>query len=168
VSELTINISRLSEGTHLYDFETEPKNLDLDARFVDRVFVHAVLEKTGHQMLLKAELRTKSRFTCDRCLDEFENVLSTRYQVVYITEENGARSDSGEEVQYISPDANTIDLGEDVRQFLILAVPLKLLCKDDCQGLCAKCGANKNKVNCSCAENDADPRWEVLKKVSLN
>jgi uncharacterized protein len=168
VSELTINISRLSDGTHVYDFETEPKNLDLDARFVDRIFVHAALEKTGHQMLLKAELRTKSRFTCDRCLDEFENVLSTRYQVVYITEENGARSDSGEEVQYISPDANTIDLGEDVRQFLILAVPLKLLCKDDCQGLCAKCGANKNKVNCSCAENDADPRWEVLKKVSLN
>jgi uncharacterized protein len=168
VSELTINISRLSEGSHLYDFETEPKNLELDDRFADRVFVHAALEKTGRQMLLRAEFRTKSRFTCDRCLDEFENVLSTHYEVVYITEESGARSNSEEEVQYISPDASMIDLGEDVRQFLILAVPLKLLCKDDCQGLCPKCGANRNKVNCSCAENDADPRWEVLKKVSLN
>jgi uncharacterized protein len=167
VSDLTINISRLSEGSHEYDFETEPKILDLDARFVDRVVVHANLEKTGRQMFLRVELGTKAHFICDRCLDDFETNLSTRYEIVYITESSADQESDEGEVQYLGPDANTIDLGEDVRQFLILTVPLKLLCKEDCQGLCPKCGSNRNKVNCGCRENDVDPRWEVLKKVSL-
>jgi uncharacterized protein len=167
LSDLTINISRLSEGSHEYDFETEPKNLDLDARFVDRVFVHAVLEKTGRQLFLRTKLGTKGHFVCDRCLDDFVSDVSTRYDIVYITEEIAAPEIDQGEMQYLGPDSTTLDLGEDVRQFLILAVPLKLLCKEDCRGLCPKCGSNRNKSQCGCAENDADPRWEVLKKVSL-
>jgi uncharacterized protein len=168
VSNLTINISRLSEGIHQYEFETEPKDLDLDARFVGRISLHVSLEKTGRQMHLKADLRTKGQFECDRCLEKFEDDLTTHFEVVYITEEAAAEGEDGEDVQYVAADATTIDLGEEARQFLILAVPLKLLCRDDCRGLCPKCGSNRNKVKCNCAENDTDPRWEVLKKLSLN
>ena len=168
MSDLTINISRLSEGAHQYDFETEPKNLDLDARFVERVFVHAELEKTVRQLRLRADLRAKGQFICDRCLDEFRQDLSTHYEIVYFTEEAIERSKSDEEVQYISADTTTLDLGEDVRQFLILAVPQKILCRDDCRGLCPVCGSNRNKVECKCAEKAVDPRWEALKKMSLN
>ncbi len=168
VSDLTINISRLSEGAHQYDLETESKNLGLDARFVERVVVHAALEKSGRQIRLKADLRAKGEFTCDRCLDEFEQDLLTHYEIVYFTEEEIARGESDEEVQYISADTTTLDLGEDVRQFLILAVPQKILCRDDCRGLCPVCGSNRNKVDCKCAEKAMDPRWEALKKMSLN
>ena len=167
MSELTINISRLSEGAHQYDFETDAKSLDLDARFTDVVRVGAVLEKTGRQMHLKADLRTKAHFTCDRCLDEFERDLAPHYEIVYRTETSGTHGNNEEEFQYLSPDASLLDLGEDVRQFLILAVPQKLLCKDDCRGLCPKCGANRNKVACNCAEDATDPRWEALKKMTL-
>ncbi len=167
MSDLTINISRLSEGSHEYDFETEPKNLDLDARFVDRVVVHADLEKTGRQIFLRVKVGTKAHFICDRCLDDFGTDLSTQYEIVFITDASAEQGSDEEEMQYLGLDETTIDLGEDVRQFLILAVPLKLLCKEDCQGLCPKCGSNRNKIKCGCRENDADPRWEVLKKVSL-
>jgi uncharacterized protein len=168
VSDLTINISRLSEGTHQYDLEIEPENLELDAGFVGRVLVHATIEKTSNQLRLRADLEAKCQFTCDRCLDEFEQGLLTRFEIVYITEEEIAQRGSDGEVQYISPDKTILDIGEDVRQFLILAVPQKLLCNDDCRGLCTVCGSNRNRVNCKCADKEADPRWEVLKKVSLN
>lgn len=168
MSELTINISRLSEGTHKYSFETQPKDLGLDSGFNTPVGVQVVLEKTGRQIHLKSEIRTKAMCTCDRCLDEFEQDLSAHYGIVYITEETGPHGKNEEEVQYVSPDASILDLGEDVRQFLILAVPRKLLCRDDCQGLCSKCGASRNKVNCKCSKEEVDPRWEVLKKMSLN
>lgn len=168
MSDLTINISRLSESTHRYEFETEPKNVDLDARFTGSVKVLAVLEKTGQQIHLKADLKAKCLFGCDRCLDEFEQDLFTRYEIVYSIGEGPAGGSNGEEIRYLSADANLLELGEDVRQFLVLAVPQKLLCKDDCRGLCPKCGVNRNKVMCDCAADNADPRWEVLRNMSLN
>ncbi|HEY6951894.1 MAG TPA: DUF177 domain-containing protein [Bacteroidota bacterium] len=168
MSELTINISRLSEGTHQYSFETQPEDIGLDAGFHSPVGVQVVLEKTGRQMHLKADIRTKATFTCDRCLDECEQDLSAHYAIVYLTEENGAHGRNEDEVQYVSPDAPVLDLGDDVRQFLILAVPRKILCREDCQGLCPRCGVNRNKVQCKCPKEESDPRWEVLKKMSLN
>ena len=168
MSDLTINISKLSEGTHQRSFDVEAGNVDLDSRFTDRLRVEAVLDKTGHQVHLRATIHAGGHFSCDRCLDEFEKPVTAQYSIVYIIEEGGPKAQAGDEVQYLSPDANILDLGEDVRQYLILAVPQKLLCRDDCKGLCSKCGANRNKVQCDCSVKDVDPRWEGLKKVSLN
>ena len=168
VSELTINISRLSEGTHHYDFEAEPKNIGLDERFNKPVLVHAQLEKTGRQMRLRSEVRTMAFFTCDRCLDELERDMSSHFEVVYLTEETGVQLSDQLEVQILRPDTNILDVGEDTRQFLILSVPQKLLCRDECKGLCPKCGSNRNKVRCECVSEKTDPRWDGLKKVSLN
>lgn len=168
MSDLTINISRLSEGTHHRTFEVEAEDVGLDARFNHHVHVQAILEKTGHQLHLKAELQTIAEFTCDRCLDEFEHPLNARFEIVYLVENATGVRDDNREVQYLSPDANILDLGEDVRQFLILAIPQKLLCKPDCAGLCPKCGQNRNKVQCTCNTRVTDPRWDGLKKMSLN
>lgn len=168
VSDLTINISNLSEGSHQYDFEADPKDLELDERFREKIAVHADLEKTGRQLHLRGRLTTTGRFVCDRCLDEFEKSLSTKYEIVFITEEGPAREREAQEVQWISPDTTLLDLGEDVRQFLILAVPQKLLCVEECKGLCPLCGSNRNKVSCTCATKEADPRWDALRKMSMN
>ena len=168
MSELTINISRLSEGAHQYTFDVESDNIGLDSRFSQRVRVQADLEKTGHQLHLRAGAQTRVQCTCDRCVDEFQSPLSTHFEIVYLMGENPGPPGSEAEVQYLGPEMNVIDLGEDVRQFLILAVPQKLLCKDDCRGLCPKCGSNMNNVRCNCPTEDVDPRWEVLKKMSLN
>ncbi len=168
VSDLSINISKLSEGTHKYTLEAEAESIGLDKRFAKAVTVAATLEKTGHQMHLRTELQARGRFACDRCLDDFDLSLSAHYQIVYTTENGVARGKTGEEIQFLSSDTTVLDLGEDVRQYLILAIPQKLLCREDCQGICPVCGANKNKTKCSCAEKDMDPRWEGLRKAFFN
>ncbi len=142
--------------------------MGLDARFRHPVHVQAVLEKTGHQIHLRINLQTIAQFTCDRCLDEFERPMSSNYEIVYTSEQAAASAGHDEEMQFLSPDTNVLDLGEDVRQFLILAVPQKVLCNDNCLGLCPKCGANRNKGGCNCSPEERDPRWDGLKKVSLN
>ncbi len=168
MSDLTINISKLSEGTHQRTFDVEAREVGLDSRFTERLGVEATLDKTGRQLRLRATIRAKGQFSCDRCLDEFEKTVTAQYSIVYVIEEGGQKAQAGEEVQYLSADANVLDLGEDVRQYLILAVPQKLLCSDECKGLCPKCGVNRNKVRCDCATNDIDPRWEGLRKMSFN
>ncbi len=168
MSDLSINISKLSEGTHEYAFEVEAAGIGLDARFTKMVTVAATLDKTGHQLYLKTNLQTTGRFTCDRCLDDFDLSLSAHYQIVYLTEEMPTGRGREEEIQYIGPDTTLLDLVEDVRQYLVLAIPQKLLCKEECRGLCQVCGANKNKTSCSCVENEVDPRWDGLRKASFN
>jgi uncharacterized protein len=84
-----------------------------------------------------------------------------------VTEEGAAATEEAE-VQVISPEANMIDLGEDVRQYTILALPPKMLCGDDCAGLCPSCGTNLNKKTCQCQKEEVDSRWSGLQKLPKN
>lgn len=172
MSDLKINISRLSEGLHAFPLETEPGAIGLDERFGVPVRVRAAVEKTSRQLVLAAEISTEGNFICDRCLERFSLPMSAAFTVAYLQEQR-AGAVAGEaaeepEVHVISPETNMIDIGEDVRQYLLLAVPVKLLCSEECRGLCPHCGANLNRQQCSCTQDEVDPRWSALKKLSEN
>ncbi len=162
---MKINISNLSEGIHEYDFEENPSNLELDERFKKTVIVKVELEKRRRQLFLTAHVKTSGNFVCDRCLETFETGLGIDYRMTYVYEMNEAEGLDKDEVTVIHTSANEIDITEDVREYLLLAVPMKLLCRDDCAGLCGKCGANLNRGACDCVADDIDPRWEDLKKI---
>ena len=55
--------------------------------------------------------------------------------------------------------------GEAAREQLLLALPLKVTCREDCKGLCPQCGKNLNQERCSCSTEVEDPRWAALKDV---
>jgi uncharacterized protein len=79
---------------------------------------------------------------------------------------NFDESDSArEEVVFLHPDTDKIDLDKDIRDYAILAVPMKKLCSENCKGLCPKCGKNLNDDLCDCIEEIIDPRWEVIQKL---
>jgi uncharacterized protein len=169
MAEFRINISNLSEGIHEYSLEAETSKIGLDERFGPEIRVAIRLEKNSRQIFLRADMHTAAVFVCDRCLDNFSRQIDAVYAMVYM---NDGRSMAGavkeEEVHVLPPDANTIDLDEDIRQYVLLAVPPKLLCTEGCRGLCPVCGINKNRGTCSCNTADADPRWDALKKLSHN
>jgi uncharacterized protein len=168
VSEFRINISKLSEGVHTYSLEAGSAELGLGEPFTDKVRVRAVLEKSSRQLFLSVELTAKGQFTCDRCLNDFCKDLRGKYSIVYVTKADKATGLKNEEVQTIGPALNSIDLDEDVRQSAVLAIPQKLLCKESCAGLCPKCGIDKNSATCTCSQEEVDPRWEALQKISKN
>ena len=169
VAEFRINISNLSEGIHEHFFEAEPSKIGLDGRFRSVVKVEVKLDKSLRQILLQAKMWAEAEFVCDRCLDNFSWQMDKKYSMIYI---QGDRSTidlkKGEEIQVLSADMNFIDLDEDVRQYVILTVPPKLLCKEDCPGICPTCGVNKNNESCTCDAQVVDSRWDALKKLSHN
>ena len=155
---------------HRHSLSTEPAEIGLDKRFDRTVNVDASIEKSNRQLLVQVASRSGGSFVCDRCLEEFEQKVESHYTILYV-QGQPAPSDSGEkeeEVQYLPADVNIIDLGEDVRQYLVLSLPLKTLCKEDCAGLCPFCGTNKNRANCSCTVEETDPRWADLKRFLNN
>ena len=166
--ELIIRISQLSNGLHEYHFSSDPSIVGLDGNFKARVVVDAVLDKTPHEIFLKAVVRTSGSFACDRCTENVEQAVSNEFTVYYIYQnpENGRYPP--EEVQIISPNTTYIDLAEDVRQMVMLSIPLKLLCNTDCRGLCSHCGSNLNAGPCSCRDREIDLRWEGLAKILKN
>ncbi len=164
MSVLTINISKLPEGAHQRSLQATPEELGLDSRFTKEVLVESTLQKTSRQLYVRAEFKTGGVFVCDRCLEEFEREISSGFGIVYVTESDGAESDS-EDVQVITPDTNTIDLGEEVRQYAVLSLPPKMLCRDDCAGLCPRCGTNLNRATCDCGKEEVDSPWSGLQKL---
>ncbi len=147
---LRINISKLSEGVHDYKFIVEPRLLDLDERFNKPLNVNARLDKTTNKIFLTSELESDAEVECDRCLNPFIQHLQASYNILYTYEDRSILDNESDDVQVISIGKVYLDLAEDVRQYLLLAVPIKLICKDDCAGLCPTCGKNLNETKCNC------------------
>jgi uncharacterized protein len=75
-------------------------------------------------------------------------------------------------IAYLHADADKIILDDDVRDYALLAVPMKRLCNDYCKGLCIKCGKNLNEGDCGCDHDNIDDRWlpllELKNKLNNN
>jgi uncharacterized protein len=168
VAEFRINISKLSEGIHEYFFEAEPSKIGIGDPFGGIVKVSARLDKNSSQIFLQAMILADGKFVCDRCLDDFQRQLNGKYSMVYIQGDRTTAEIKDEEIQVLSADTNYIDLDEEVRQCVLLAIPQKLLCREECKGLCSACGINKNIADCDCDNNVVDSRWDALKKLSHN
>jgi uncharacterized protein len=151
-----IRISQLSRGAHEYHFLPDPGELGLEANFQEKVQVDVDLEKTSNHLYLKAAIQTTGMFQCDRCVEEFEKKLNTSYTMLYVYDAIDAAKYEESQVQVLSPDATYIDLTQDVREVVMLAVPMKLLCRENCRGLCPRCGTNWNYGKCTCHEEQSD------------
>lgn len=165
---MKIQVSGLSQGVHRYTFAVPARDIGLDDRFGGDIGVDVTLEKGVSQIGLEATIRTDGDFVCDRCVAAFSMPLSPSYRMVYIWDGQGEEGLDRTEVQVVSPDLNVIDLSEDVRQTVLLAIPFKLLCREECRGLCPRCGANLNDRTCGCAEAPDVSQWDGLKKLMKN
>jgi len=165
---MKIQVAGLSEGVHEYHFDTTAAELGLGQEYSGGVSVDAALDKSGNEILLKAGIRAESHVVCDRCVTPFAQTLTPSYQMYYVWNDPDAARFDPSEVQVIHPGLSVINLTEDVRQTILLAVPLKLLCREDCKGLCPRCGKNLNEGPCNCTEMPIDSRWDRLRSAAID
>jgi uncharacterized protein len=118
--------------------------------------------------LLRARVDYEQTLVCDRCLKPFTVPAGSEVELLLVVEEGG-RGDAGDEVELQEEDLGVVYLDSeelDPRPLLVdqlqLNVPMKPLCREDCQGLCPRCGADWNEGRCDCAEEGGDPRWAAL------
>ncbi len=101
------------------------------------------ISRTREGLLLQVSAEAKVETTCVRCLDEFFLPVEVEFEELY-----QFPSRNREETDLILPMDGYIDLTPLYREYLILAMPIKRLCKEDCKGLCVICGANLNRTTC--------------------
>ncbi len=163
---IKIKVSNLANGRYDFDFEGKVSDLEISEPYVGNFNSNVSLNKFDNQIVLDSETGITANLVCDRCAKEFQVVIKSKLKMVYLFRVNFDESESErEEVVYIHPGTDKIDLDKDIRDYALLAVPMKQLCSDDCKGLCLKCGKNLNEGLCDCTEEIIDPRWEAIQKL---
>jgi uncharacterized protein len=114
-------------------------------------------------------LATTLELPCARCLDPVRQDVARAFDLLY----RPLGTDAGnEELSVTAAEAEIgyyqgkgLLLEDALREQVLLAVPLKVVCREDCKGLCPSCGKNRNADPCSCAPVVGDPRWTALKDL---
>lgn len=129
------------------------------------------LMRTDRGILAKGAFHTEIELTCSRCLGLFNCPLALNIEEEYFPTTDilsGAPLPLPEEPSCFTIDEhNILDLTEAIRQYVLLAIPMKPLCHQECAGLCPTCGANLNHSSCNCPPKPADSRWSKLSKLVL-
>lgn len=148
--------------------------------------LHASLEVARVQRALAVVGRVEVALSleCARCLAPVETSLSLGTALLFVPERSGAGADvdplqsldlsdlpfelPGEDLEVLEQAGPEIDLGEAMVDQVVLALPQKPLCQENCRGLCPECGQDLNVASCRCAEDRVDPRFAALKNLKLS
>ncbi len=129
--------------------------------------LHARVEATiagSGEVVIRGNVLGSLVQECRRCLVELQSPFDTELTLVFVPADELGEDPEGD-VYPLEASATELDLRGPIGEELVLTVPSYAFCKEDCRGLCARCGTNLNEENCQCSGEDADPRWDVLRTL---
>jgi uncharacterized protein len=179
---MKVDISRIlgnrNESIHL---EGNLGNEILDASpLQDYVFLGDVeynvdIVGAGEDILVRGIVKGNIQLECSRCLAPIQIPFIGEIEDIYTTNfargqksrdiEKREREIKSEDLELRLIEGKTLNLNDSLVESIVLAIPAKAVCKEDCKGLCPHCGINLNKEECGCTNEEIDPRWEMLKKL---
>ena len=125
------------------------------------VLAEGKVRNTAGVLMMQGEITTCIHGTCDRCAADFQRDIRFPLDVVLVTE---MASEENEDEWVFPLEGTNADLDDIVRTVFVLNLDSKLLCKEDCKGLCHRCGRNLNDGPCSC-QKELDPRLAALRQL---
>lgn len=157
-----------------FDVRYKPGEIDLTEDYRQIGEVHAegratLLRNTLGEIRVQGHLNGNVEADCDRCLEPAAYAIDAPFDLFYRpvvkTETHGEVHLEEGEVDIGFYEGDGLSLEETLREFILLSIPMQLLCKPDCAGLCPQCGANRNTEACGCSVKLEDSRWDALKKL---
>ena len=159
---MELDVRSLPQGPSETVLEADAFELDLggcEPGFEGRVRVRVGVARNGDNLLVRGRGEGRVRGECARCLEVAELPLGTEFTVYAERRPKGGVRGLDRELEadhYLCfHDGIRRELGEAVREALLLALPIRFVCRPDCRGLCPGCGANLNQEPCTCAERGA-------------
>ena len=127
------------------------------------------LRRQEDRILVEGEVEARFLLHCDRCLDAYEEPARLEFSLEIehadqggLEREHACRADEMDTMFTREP---VVDVGDILRQQVLLGLPVKRLCAASCRGLCSGCGVNLNRETCHCAAQGKDTPFHVLKKL---
>ena len=125
------------------------------------VLASGVVRNTAGVLVMTGSLHTTIHGVCDRCASDFDRYVEFPLDVVLVTELTNEENED----EWVFPlEGDSADLEDIIRTVFVLNLDSKLLCKEDCKGICCRCGKNLNHEACTC-QKELDPRFAALKQL---
>ena len=145
-----------------YDLTPEPV---LDVTFPENAKVEGYITDDAGYMRLHLTAALPYRGSCARCLESVEGVFTLDFERTVAAEGSITEEQLEEnEDSYVMIRDGKLDVDEALREELLMCFPMRLLCREDCKGLCDRCGKPLSEGECDCPKKEIDPRLAVLKK----
>ena len=179
-----IRIEQIKEDGLALDFEEKPEVFPVLSEMINqgeceftapiKIALRAI--RIDDMIEVKGAINTSVRLPCGRCLEEYETPLNSRFDLTYGHQIPGIQEDeeqdeveiSAEEMGLIYFEGEAINLQDGIQEQIIMAFPIKALCKENCRGLCSHCGHDLNTGDCGCDRQPPDGRFAALKNLKLN
>ncbi len=162
--------SRKSGFAHNYaagelDFKDER------VRLVENPKISGVITRNDAQLVLQGKLTAQVQVDCDRCLKAVSIPVAADFHLTYVTPAQYQAANVAElereDLELSVFDGEAIDLDEVTCEQILLAVPERVLCREDCLGICPVCGTDRNITECNCQRAQTDPRWAALNDLQF-
>lgn len=175
-----ITLQELEQHKVEFDEEFSPASIDFGPDLRQSKPLKAsgraelIQEHRGHKQIVEdvrvvGQFATEMEVACARCLEPVVHAVSRDFDLLYRPLGVDRRGDevsinqAETEISYYEGDGLLL---EDVlREQVLLALPIRTICREECKGLCPQCGANLNNTECNCAAKEEDPRWAALKEL---
>ena len=171
MTAMKIELNRTSEDfSERLELEESPEALELKAEgatFEKPVRVELLVSKNQDQLICQGKVTALTRLECSRCLAGYDYTIASELSFV-VDLAGGSEEARSEEGGYFVADPACVffQIDDPVREAIIISLPLKPLCSEECRGLCPVCGIELNRSQCNCVREETDPRWDQLKGLS--
>jgi uncharacterized protein len=169
---MQIDIEPLNEAGRPFAHTYAPAELPLEderAQLRGDVRVAGHAQRKGRRVQVAGTVETEVEVNCDRCLAPHVVPLRAEFDVSYepaaaVAEDEHAELHE-EDLAASVYEGESLDVDELTREQILLALPARSLCREECKGLCPTCGQDLNAQTCACEQKEIDPRWAGLAAI---
>ena len=173
---MIVDLLTLAEGLTEFGFNIPTEQLRNDEtlpEFTRPVRCTVQVNRMGTQVVIQGKFETIVKLNCSRCVELSEHRLTAEFTSDFrpYTENPAGAGDmelTPEELDITWYQNNALDLTEQVRENILINLPMQPLCKEDCKGLCDQCGTNLNTGTCQCKKEDDENPFKKLSGLRLS
>jgi len=167
-----IGVKELEVQNVRFQLDVPAGEIEYDGKLTQASPLHAtgtaqLLSGTLGEIRIRGQLEVTMSALCDRCLETASVPVSKQFDLVYMPSDEGESNgeaeieEAGIEVGYY--EGAGLTLNEVLREVVLLALPMQVVCSEACKGICPACGQNRNQRDCGCHPEPLDDRWSKLK-----
>jgi uncharacterized protein len=161
-----LDLRHLGEGVNRLSEVVSPDDLGLvwsGLSFRPEIRVQLVVGRAGEDLDIAMRYEGERQGECDRCLKPYREAFAGSLRA--IARRASPHHELAGQDGVLFHDGHHLDLSAEVRESIIVDIPIQRLCTPGCLGLCPTCGADRNAGSCDCHVDRVDPRWERLREA---
>ncbi len=173
---MKIYLEELSEEVNRFSFINSASELNLEEpeiTYLTPVSTQLQVVKNSETLFLTGTVSARVKMECARCLECFQTDLQSEFELIFRRKRPVAGNKpevelSKEDLITFEYEGEVIDLHDRIRETILLAIPIKPLCSQQCRGLCPICGQNLNEGECGCQQRLSSSKFSELCSLSFD